>query len=81
MSTLDTVFLIITAVSLSLFFLLSTALIIYTWIIYRKIVKKAEQAIERVEDVTSIIRDVSRDGANSPLIKMLKFIIHLSRKE
>jgi hypothetical protein len=77
MSTVDSAFLIIAAVCLSLFFLAATSLVIYTWVVFHSIVKKAEFAIESVENVSKVIREVSKSSSALSLIKFLKFIKRL----
>lgn len=80
MSTLDSDFLIITAVCLSLFFLIAAMLTVYAWIVFHALVKKAEMAIENVESVTQVIKDVGRSGSATNLLKLLKFVVKLSKR-
>lgn len=80
MSTIDSVFLIITAISISLFFILFATLIIYLLVTYHRIIKKAEIAINGVENATSILREVGQNGSIKSLYKIVKFIIHLNNK-
>jgi uncharacterized protein YoxC len=80
MSTLDSDFLIIGTVCISLFFIIAIALAVYAWITFHRIVKKAELAIEGVESVAQVIRDVGKSGSAVNLAKLLKFIFRLSRR-
>ena len=80
MTTLDSTFLIIAAVCISLFFILSAALTIYSWIVFHKLVKKAETAIDSVESVTSAIREVGKIPSLGNIFKLLRFIMRLSKK-
>lgn len=80
MSSVDSVFLIITAVCLSLFFLIGIIFMIYTWVVFHTLVKKAEQAINSVETATTIIKEAGNSGILTSFLKAVKLIFKLSRK-
>ena len=80
MSSLDSDFLIAGTVCIGLFFIIATALMLYTWVIFHRIVKKAELAIEGVESVAQVIREVGKSGSAAGLGKLLKFIFRLSKR-
>ena len=80
MSTLDSTFIIIGTVCISLFFLISTALAIYAWVIFHRLAKKAELALEGVESVASVIRDIGKSKSTLNIAKLLKFVFRLSKR-
>lgn len=84
MSTLDTVFLIITACALSLFFVLAavlTGLAIALVAKVKKVVAKAENAIDTVEAASETIRSIGED-AKGPFaaFRVVKSIVDLINK-
>jgi hypothetical protein len=84
MSTVDTVFLIITACALSLFFILAAVLAglgIALVAKVKKVIAKAEGAIDSVEAATATIKSIG-DDAKGPFaaIKVVKSIIDLVNK-
>ena len=81
MTTIDTVFIIITAVAISLFFLIFTGLVIYFWILFRRIAKKAELAIEGVESVTELIKEIGGSNKKRMVKKILHYLIMLGRRK
>ncbi len=78
MTTVDSVFLIISAVCMSLFFLTATTLVLYSWAVFHKLVKKTELAVESVENVSKAIREVSKNGSALSIVKFLKFMKRIS---
>lgn len=81
MSTLDTVFLIITACAISLFFLLAAVLAGLAIALVskvKKVIAKAENAIDSVEAATETIRNIGED-AKGPFaaFKVVKSIVDL----
>ncbi len=80
MNTLDTVFIIITAVCISLFFLIGTIVAIYAWVALRQIIKRAEVALDTVEEAGQFIAKVGRSGGFSALFKVIGQLYKLSRK-
>ena len=80
MSTADSVIIIVAASLLSLFFLILIGLIVYVWVTYRRIVKKAEYALDSVEAATHMIKEVGSKTNASTVFKIIKFVAKLSRK-
>lgn len=81
LSTLDTVFLIIAACAISLFFLIAailSAVALALVVKIKKVVAKAESAIDSVEEATATIRNIGAQ-ASGPLamLKVIKSIINL----
>ena len=79
MSTTDSVFIIITAAALSLFFVLLSTLLIYIFITYHRLVRKAEMTLNNVESASHFIKQVTKDNNLGSLIKIIKFIVKLNR--
>lgn len=84
MTTLDTVFLIITASALSIFFILAAVLLGYALKLVaeiRSVVKKAEEAITTVEAATETFKNIGAN-ANGPLaaLKVIANIVKLVNK-
>lgn len=84
MSTVDTVFLIITACAISLFFLLGailTSLAIALVAKAKKLVSKAEGAIDSVEEMTEAFKNLGHN-ARGPwaAFKVIRSIINLVNK-
>ena len=83
MSTLDTVFLIITACGITLFFLTGTVLLLVALKrvkSVKRVVAKAENVIDSVEEATDIIRDASGPLAVFKVIKNITQLVHNKRK-
>ena len=85
LSTLDSVFLIITAVAISLFFLLGAALLVAVMVLVskiKKVVAKAELAIDSVEEATEAIKNIGSQ-AKGPfaVIKIVKSVMDLVKKK
>ncbi len=81
MNTLDTVFLIIVAVSISLFLLLLSGFVIYAWINYRRLVKHAEAALGDVESLTHILHQFKAKSVGGLILKLIKYVIRKGRKD
>jgi len=81
MNTLDSVLLIVVSSILSLFFLVTSLFIIYMWVTFRRITKKAEMAINNVENISHVINDISASKSTYSVIKLFKLIFKLSRKD
>lgn len=79
MSNIESIFLIIAAAAISIFFLILIALSIYAWVSYRRIIKKAEAAIDNVESVSYLIKTVGAKTPAGTIYKVIKYIISLSR--
>ena len=85
LGTLDTVFLIITACAISLFFLISAALLAAALVLVgkiKKVVAKAESAIDSVEEATETIRNIGAQ-ASGPLaiFKVIKSITDIVNRK
>jgi ABC-type nickel/cobalt efflux system permease component RcnA len=85
MSTVDSVFLIITGTALSLFFLIGTALLIASFGLIKsakRVVVKAEGAIDSVESATEVIKHIG-NNASGPLaaLKVINNIIKLVNRK
>ena len=80
MSTLDTVFIIITAVCISLFFVIASAIMVYACVVFRRVVKKAEAAYTTVEEAGELIARVGKSGGLGALFKVIGQLIKLGRK-
>jgi hypothetical protein len=85
MTTTDTVFLIITACAISLFFILGALVMIYVLKLIsaiKKVVTKAEDAIETVESATETIKNIGQN-ASGPLaaLKVVSNIIKLVNRK
>jgi hypothetical protein len=80
MSTVDTVFLIITACALSLFFLLGSVLMVCAIVVVnraKKVVAKAESVVDSVEAAAEVFKDTHGKLA---IIKLVRNIIKHVRK-
>jgi hypothetical protein len=80
MSTVDTVFLIITACALSLFFLLGSVLLVFAIQIanrVKKVVAKADSVVDSVEAAAEVFKDTS---GNLAVIKLVRNIIKFAKK-
>lgn len=78
LTTLNNVFLIITAVAISLFFIIGAALLVAALVLVskvKKVVAKAEDAIDSVEAATETIKNIGAQ-ASGPLavFKVIKAI-------
>lgn len=85
LSTLDHVFVIITAVAISLFFLLGAVLLIAALVLVskiKKVVAKAEEAIDSVEEATETIKHIGAQ-ATGPLavFKVAKSIMDIVNRK
>lgn len=84
MSTVDSVFLIITGCAISLFFLLGAVVLIFVLKLIKqikKVVAKAEDAIDSVEAATETIKNIGVN-ASGPLavFKVVKNIVDLMNR-
>ncbi len=80
MQLFDRIVLDIAAIIFSLFFVFATGLIIYVWITYRRLVKRATMAIDSVESVSRMIKEVGSKSSLKTVAKILKYIFMSSRK-
>lgn len=80
MSTVDSTFLIVAASLISLFFLLLSGLVIYVWVSYRHVIRKAEAALDTVESATHMIKEVGNKTNAVTIFKVIKFLTKLSRR-
>jgi hypothetical protein len=85
MSTLDTVFLIITAVSISLFFIIGIGLLGLIIALVSKVkglIIKAESLIDSVEAATDTIKNIG-DNASGPIatLKVISNIIKMVNRK
>lgn len=81
MTNLDSFFLIITAVCLSLFFIILTFLAINAWVALRKLIKGAETAFSGVEAATSMLRNAAvHRGVPTLLLSLVKYLSAQTRK-
>lgn len=81
MNTVDSVFLIITAVSISLFFIILIALAIYSWFILRRLVRAASLTLNTVEAATKLIKDVNKVSISTALFKLVKSVVKLNNNK
>lgn len=84
MSTVDSVFLIITGCAISLFFLLGAVVLIFVLKLIKqvkRVVAKAEDAIDSVEAATETIKNIGVN-ASGPLavFKVIKNIVNLMNR-
>jgi hypothetical protein len=85
MSTLDTVFLIITACAISLFFLLGAvvmAVVLKLVKSVKRVVAKAENTIESVSEATDVLKNIGHN-AEGPLavLKVVRNIMNLVNRK
>ena len=80
MSTVDSVFIIITGIAVSLFFIIGTLAIIYAWVVLSRIAKKTEAAIDSVEEVGHLITKAGKTGGVATLFYLLKQMVRFSKK-
>jgi hypothetical protein len=85
MTTLDSVFLIITGCAISLFFLLGAVVLIFVLKLVasiRRVITKAEDAIDTVEAATDTIKNIGLN-ASGPLaaIKVINNIIKMVNRK
>lgn len=85
LSTTQSVFLIIIAVAISLFFIIGTALLIAVMVLVSKIKKmvaKAEDAIDSVEEATTTIKNIGAQ-ASGPLafLKIIKGVVDVVNRK
>jgi CHASE3 domain sensor protein len=85
MSTLDSVFLIITGCAISLFFLLGVVVLAFVLKLIksiREVIKKAEDAIDSVESATETIKNIGQN-ASGPLaaLKVVNNIVKLVNRK
>ena len=80
MNTLETVFLIITAVSISLFFIILTGFAIYSWVALHKLIKKAEMAAQTVEDAGKLLTKAGSSASIKTVFGLIKYLFK-KRKE
>ncbi|MGH7234331.1 MAG: hypothetical protein ACREF7_02700 [Candidatus Saccharimonadales bacterium] len=82
MSAVDSTFLIIASVCLSLFFLTLVGLTLYTWAVFSRLIRRAEAAINGVEAASNMIREASKRGASfMPLVGLLRYIFQYRNKK
>lgn len=85
LSTLQSVFFIIVAVAVALFFLLGAALLIVGMVLVskvKKVVAKAETAIDSVEEATETIKHIgAQAGGPLAVFKIIKAIAKLVNKK
>ena len=85
LSTLQSVFLIIVAVAISLFFLLAAALTVAGLVLVskiKKVISKAEEAIDSVEEATETIKAIgSQAGGPLAIFKVVKNILDIVNKK
>lgn len=85
LSTIDSVFLYITASAISLFFIVGVVLLITVLILVskiKKVVVKAEQAVESVEEATETLKHISGQATGPlALFKVVKAIVELTNKK
>ena len=74
MNTADSIFLFITAASLSLFFLLASCLLIYVWITYHQLIKRTQSALDGLEEARKMIQEVSNGKTVKMIYKILKYL-------
>ena len=81
LSALDTVFLIITACAISLFFILAAAVSAAALVLImkiKKVVAKAENAIDSVEEATATIRNIGAQASGPMAIfKVIRSILNM----
>lgn len=85
LSTTQSVFLIIVAVAVSLFFLIGTMLLVAALVLVskvKKVIAKAESVIDSVEEATETIKDISLQ-ARGPLavFKVIKAIADIANRK
>jgi hypothetical protein len=84
MSTVDSVFLIITGCAISLFFLLGAVVLIYVLKLLktvRRVVARAEDAIDSVEAATETIKNIGQNaGGPLAVFKLVKNIVNLMNR-
>ena len=85
MSTLDTVFLIITACAISLFFLLGAISLVFVLKLIKslkRVAAKAESAIDSVEAATEVLKNVGHDASGPiAIFKVINNIIKLVNRK
>lgn len=85
LSTIDSVFLYITASAISLFFIIGVVLLVAVLVLVnkvKKVVVKAEQAVESVEEATETLKHISGQATGPlALIKVVKAIVELTNKK
>ncbi|HEY1064333.1 MAG TPA: hypothetical protein VGE30_03505 [Candidatus Saccharimonadales bacterium] len=85
LSTLDQVFLIITASAVSLFFIVGVIVLITVLVLVskiKKVVVKAEDAIESVEEATETIKNIgAQAGGPLAVFKVIKNIYDVMNKK
>lgn len=79
MSTTDSVFLYITAASLSLFFLLASCLAIYVWITYHQLIRRTQAALDGLAEARHMIQEVSNGRTVKMIYKILKYLAGSSK--
>ncbi len=80
MHLFDQIVIDIAAILFSLFFLIACGLIIYVWVTYRRLVKRATMAIDSVESVSRMIKEVGSKSSLKTVAKILRYIFASSRK-
>ncbi len=85
LSTTQSVFLIIVAVAISLFFLLAAALTVAGLLLVskvKKVISKAELAIDSVEEATETIKNIgSQAGGPLAVFKVIKGIVDVVNRK
>jgi hypothetical protein len=85
LSTLQSVLLIIVAVAISLFFIIATALTVVGLVIMnkvKKVIAKAEEAIDSVEEATETIKNIgSQAGGPLAMLKVVKNIYDIMNRK
>jgi len=79
MNTIDSVFLIITAVCISLFFIILIVLAIYFWFILKRLVKVASVTLTTMEATAQLIKEVNRASVSTALFKLIRSVIKINR--
>ncbi len=80
MNLFDRTVLDVAGIMFSLFFLVALVFIVYVWVSYHRMLKKAVLALDSVESVGRMIKEVGTKSSASVVLKFLKFIFSASRK-
>jgi hypothetical protein len=85
LSTTQSVFLIIVACAISLFFVLGAALLVAVMVLVskiKKVVAKAEDAIESVEEATETIKNIGNQASGPMAIfKVIKSVVEMANRK
>lgn len=75
MSTLDSAFLILGSIFLSLFFIILTFISLYLFMALKRVFKTAESALNGVEAASDMIRHAAaKKGSLLPLVALVKYL-------